>query len=244
VGRQTLRELNGSDVLRYASNPIPLRSLPQAIGMATSDEETAALVLDLGGRLFAAKVPAVLGEHELVRRPAEPLLATTGIGASALMEDGRLALLLDLAFVERCLARARADAAPAPKGEVVVAKQRHVLIVDDSPVVTEMISELLTTSGLSVQVATDGVAALAAIEQRTPDLVLSDVDMPRMDGITLLKEIRQRTQTLPVVMLTTRGSVEDRQRASSLGANAYVLKSGFQSDVLLDVVSRFLSVKP
>ncbi len=243
VGKETLQSVNGSNVLRYASSPIPLRSLAQALGMGDVGEEAAALVLELGGKLFAAKVPGVLGEHELVRRPAEELLASTGVGASALLDDGQLALLLDLGFLERRLSRVRSDVAPVAKVEVGVAKQNHVLVVDDSPVVTEMISELLTTSGISVEVASDGIAALAAMERQAPDLVLSDVDMPRMDGISLLKEIRQKTQTLPVVMLTTRGSVEDRQRASSLGANAYVLKSGFQSDVLLDVVSRFLSVK-
>jgi two-component system capsular synthesis sensor histidine kinase RcsC len=122
-------------------------------------------------------------------------------------------------------------------------KRSRVVVVDDSPVVTEMVSELLTTVGLSVEVARDGVQALAAIEREAPDLVISDLEMPNMNGLELLGRIRQRSQTLPVVMLTTRGSVEDRKRAAAAGANAYVLKSGFRSDVLLDVVGRFLQVR-
>jgi CheY-like chemotaxis protein len=68
--------------------------------------------------------------------------------------------------------------------------------------------------------------------------------MPEMNGFELLDAIRIRHQSLPVVMLTTRGSVEDRQRASSLGANAYVLKSAFSNDVLLDVIGRFVDLRP
>jgi CheY-like chemotaxis protein len=70
--------------------------------------------------------------------------------------------------------------------------------------------------------------------------VLSDLEMPRMGGFELLSEIRSKNQRLPFILLTTRGSVEDRRRASELGANAYLLKTGFKSDVLLDLVRRFL----
>ena len=85
-----------------------------------------------------------------------------------------------------------------------------------------------------------GRATALKLAREGADLVLSDVEMPNMGGLELLAEIRQRTQKLPVVMLTTRGTVEDRQRASALGANAYLLKTGFKSDALLDVVLRFL----
>jgi two-component system chemotaxis sensor kinase CheA len=81
---------------------------------------------------------------------------------------------------------------------------------------------------------------LAQIQVAEPDLVVSDIEMPKMDGFSLLEQIRRRTQRLPVVMLTTRASVHDRQRATTLGANAYVLKEDFRSDVLLDVVQRFV----
>jgi len=96
----------------------------------------------------------------------------------------------------------------------------------------------LASAGLAVVTAENGIAALAAIEQNMPDLVLSDVEMPRMGGFDLLTEIRHRSQRVPVVMLTTLGSVEDRRRAASLGANAYLVKTEFQGDALLEVVLR------
>lgn len=227
--------------VRFAGEAIALRSLTRSLTLPIAASETSALVVELGGKLFALRVQRVVGERDLIRRPAEPLLAkTTGIGASAVLNDGRLVLLFDLAFLERSLqGQAPSVAQPAP----TTTKRTRVVVVDDSPVVTEMVSELLTTAGLSVEVARDGVQALAAIEREVPDLVISDLEMPNMNGLELLGRIRERSQTLPVVMLTTRGSVDDRKRAAAAGANAYVLKSGFRSDVLLDVVGRFLNLR-
>jgi DNA-binding response OmpR family regulator len=105
------------------------------------------------------------------------------------------------------------------------------------------VSEILIGAGLVVEQAPDGAAALESILQSEPDLVVSDVEMPRMNGFDLLAEVRKRSQRLPVVMLSTRGSVEDRKRATRLGANAYLVKTEFHSESLLDVVGRFVSVR-
>ena len=161
-----------------------------------------------------------------------------GIGASATTEDGQLVLLPEFGFLQRGLSRKAVPSAPEvrrePRGRI------SVLVVDDSPVVTAMVEELLTSEGFSVRTESNGARALAAIEESPPHLVVSDVEMPHMGGLELLSAIRTRWATLPVVMLTTRGSVEDRQEASRRGANAYVLKTDFRSDVLLSVVRRFL----
>jgi DNA-binding response OmpR family regulator len=101
----------------------------------------------------------------------------------------------------------------------------------------------LIGAGLAVEQAVDGAAALESIRQNEPDLVVSDVEMPRMTGFDLLTEVRQRSQRLPVIMLSTRGSIEDRKRATRLGANAYLVKTEFHSDSLLDVVRRFVNLR-
>lgn len=243
VGAESLPdpESERADVLRYHDRHLPLRSLAEALGQTSGGPEPLALVLELLGRSYAVRVPRIFGERELIRRPAEPLLSKLGgIGASSLLEDGRLVLLLDLEYLHDTLKRARGGAAVRPAA--AAQRRAHVLIVDDSPVVCEMVREILATAGLEVEVANDGVAALQALERREPDLVLSDVEMPRMNGFELLAQIRRRSQRLPVIMLTTRGSAEDRKRASTLGANAYVLKTGFRTDALLDVVGRFVRV--
>lgn len=230
------------DVLRFEGEALPLASLAAALGLHDDTPETRALVLELSGRRYGVRVARIVGEHELIRRPAEPLLARASpIGASALIDDGRMVLFPELAALTHALrrtptARAHAPARPAPQ------RRQRVLVVDDSSVVRDLIREILVSAGLAVETATDGAAALEAIQRSEPDLVMTDLEMPRMNGFELLAEVRKRSQRLPVIMLTTRGSTEDRQRATALGANAYVLKVGFRTETLLDVVSRFVQV--
>jgi two-component system, chemotaxis family, sensor kinase CheA len=234
-------EATDASFFHYDGAAVPLRSLSDLLGFKRGAESELRLVVDLAGRRYGLSVPHILGEWELIRRPAEPILANGGtIGASSLLHDGRLVLVLELGHLQRGM-----RGPPRQKGELVRPDRptpKRVLVADDSPVIRELLSEILSSAGLQVETAQDGRAALSSIERSAPDLVLSDVEMPRMGGFELLAEIRQRSQRLPVVMLTTRGSVEDRRRAASLGANAYLVKTEFQGDALLEVVRRFVSI--
>jgi chemotaxis protein histidine kinase CheA len=242
VGERDLpARVDGSDfVYRHEGEPVPLLSLAELLGRET-ETCSAAVIVTLQGGQYGLLVARIVGERELIRRPAEPLLSrTTTIGASAMLEDGRAVLVLDLAQVGRQLRHVTtAGESNAHQGLVSNAIPR-VLLVDDSPVIRAMVSEILASAGLAVTTASDGEEALALITKEEPDLIISDVEMPRMDGFALLERVRQRSQRIPVVMLTTRATVQDRQRATTLGANAYVLKADFKSDVLLDVVQRFV----
>ncbi len=232
----------GADaVVRHDGELLPFRSLCDALGLPRDANEAFVLVLELAGRRFGASVGRIVGERDLIRRPAEKLLLQTGIGASAVLEDGRIVLLPELDYVSRAL-RARAGQ-PMPIAPHEAVHRQRVLVADDSPVVRELVSEILTGAGLMVEQAVDGSAALESILQSEPDLVVSDVEMPRMNGFDLLAEVRRRTQRLPVVMLSTRGSIEDRKRATRLGANAYLVKTEFHSESLLEVVRRFVNVR-
>lgn len=227
-------------VARVGGAPVPLRSLAELLGREP-EPCSAALVVAIQEQLYGLLVAHIVGERELLRRPAEPLLArTTAIGASAMMEDGRAVLMLDLAQIGRHFRRGANGSTTGGAKQLASNAIPKVLLVDDSPIIRDMVSEVLISGGLLVSTASNGEEALQCIMESEPDLVVSDVEMPRMDGFALLTEIRKRTQRLPVVMLTTRASVQDRQRATTLGANAYVLKSDFKSDVLLEVVQRFV----
>jgi CheY-like chemotaxis protein len=159
------------------------------------------------------------------------------------LEDGRVVLLPELNFLQRALRAASSGAASSARPAAREIRQDRVLVVDDSPVVRDLVSEILSGAGLSVETAEDGAVAWESIQRQEPDLVVSDVEMPRMTGLELLGHVRTRTQRLPVVLLTTRGSLEDRRRATTLGANAYLVKTDFQSDKLLDVVRRFVRLR-
>ena len=232
-------------VLRHRNQTLPLVSLAGALRLASDVAESSVIVAELGGRTFALRVPLIVGDVELIRRPADTLLSgLTGIGATALLDDGRLVLMLDVAFLQHALADNAAPLAPVPHTRNAP-RRRRILVADDSPVVTQLVHEILVSAGYSVEVTHDGTEALAAMRARgEPDLVLSDLEMPTMGGFELLSEIRKKSQRLPFILLTTRGSVEDRQRATELGANAYLLKTGFKSDTLLDLVRRFVPNSP
>ena len=241
LGSEAFPKPGQDSVVRHNGETLPFRSLCDALSLPKDDTEAFVLLLELSGKRFAASVGRIVGERELIRRPAEKLLHQTGIGASAVLEDGRIVLLPELNYVQRAL---RARAGQTVPGSVEQERRRQrVLVADDSPVVRELVTEILTSAGLLVEQANDGSAALESILQNEPDLLVSDVEMPRMNGFDLLAEVRRRTQRLPVVMLSTRGSVEDRKRATRLGANAYLVKTEFHSESLLEVVRRFVNLR-
>lgn len=241
LGSDALPQPGQDSVVRHDGELVPFRSLCDALSLPADEAENFVLLLELSGRRYAASVGRIVGERELIRRPAEKLLHQTGIGASAVLEDGRIVLLPELNYVQRAL---RARAGQVVPGALAVERRRQrVLVADDSPVVRELVTEILAGAGLTVEQAHDGADALEAILQSEPDLVVSDVEMPRMNGFDLLAEVRRRTQRLPVIMLSTRGSVEDRKRATRLGANAYLVKTEFHSESLLEVVRRFVNLR-
>lgn len=231
-------------VYRSGEGTLPVRSLPDLLARDEAPGASARLlVLHLFGQRHAAWVPEVLGHFELLRRPTTPAIkAKTGFSASAQTDDGRLVLIFDARSLQNGLQKDTAPAPPAPRKQEVPA--RKVLLVDDSVVVRDLLSEILVGAGYETQGAEDGQKALQAIERFQPGLVISDIEMPRMDGFQLLEAIRRRTATLPVILVSARSSTADRQRAAALGANAYVAKGEFESGSLVQVVGRYYPGAP
>jgi len=220
----------------WRGETLPLGSLAAIVG-GVEEEERTVLVLRFGERPCALACAAVVEHTELLRRPTSRGLSEhCGVSASAQLDDGRLVLLLELGFLRKGLTRGASVSLRAPREEI---SRPRVLVVDDSVVVRDLLSEVLVTAGYQVDTAQNGKEALVALASFQPDVVISDIEMPEMDGFGLLREIRARSETLPVVLVTARSSAEDRRRASSLGASAYVAKGEFQSDSLIQVVRRY-----
>jgi CheY-like chemotaxis protein len=127
---------------------------------------------------------------------------------------------IDVSSGKQAMGTARPPAASIPE------RGKHILVVDDSPSVRRVVSNMLKQHGWEVQMARDGVEALEMISYETPAAVLLDIEMPRMDGYELISTIRAQEQyrTLPLVVLTSRAASKHQQRAMSLGANDYVIK--------------------
>jgi two-component system chemotaxis sensor kinase CheA len=121
-------------------------------------------------------------------------------------------------------------------------RRASILVVDDALTVRELERSILERAGYHVRVATDGVEALACLAEAPSDVVLTDIEMPRMDGFTLTEAIRKHPAlaNVAILILTSRASDADRQRGLEVGADAYVVKSQFDEAALLAAVDRVL----
>ena len=236
VAEAMLESVGASPLLRYRGEGIPFLPLP--LSRADTDSTRAAIVSH-GGHRWAISLPDVVGDVELLRVPVDAAVAALGpFAASGTLDDGRLVLVVS---IDALLSHPRqiAQLARSPARERA---RRRVLIVDDSPIVRDLLAELLTSVGLDVRVAGDGAAALVSLTDNPVDLIVCDVEMPVMDGFEFLRRLRDRAERVPVVMVTTRGSVSDRATAASLGADALIVKSEFENAHLLETVRRFVEI--
>jgi two-component system chemotaxis sensor kinase CheA len=156
-----------------------------------------------------------------------------------LLATGQLALILRPADLLSSIQVADVETGPA---EDATARAMRVLVVDDSITTRTMERNLLEAAGYDVSVAADGLDAWSVLQEREIDLVVSDVDMPRLNGFELTSRIRSddRLSELPIVLVTALESRDDKERGIKIGANAYVLKSSFEQSNLLEIVGRLI----
>jgi two-component system sensor histidine kinase and response regulator WspE len=200
------------------------------------------VVLGETDRRYGVVVDAFRGERELVVQPLDPRLGKVkDISAGSLMEDGSPVLIVDVEDLVRSVEKAAAagtlnavHAAAAAKG----AASKRVLVVDDSLTVRELERKLLDSRGYSVEIAVDGMDGWNAVRTGVFDLVISDVDMPRLDGIELTKLIKQdpKLRTMPVMIVSYKDREEDRRRGMEAGADYYLTKGSFHDDTMLNAV--------
>jgi two-component system sensor histidine kinase and response regulator WspE len=179
-----------------------------------------------------------LGERELVVQALDTRLGKVkNISAGALMEDGSPVLILDVDDVLQSVERLVADGRPAPvKEETVRSRPRkRILIVDDSLTVRELQRKLLIRNGYVAEMAVDGMDGWNAVRTGNYDLVITDVDMPRMDGIELAALIKNNPnlKSIPVMIVSYKDREEDRLRGLEAGADYYLTKGSFQNETLL-----------
>lgn len=230
--------------------PVPVANLSDTLGHPTDPADAGAVVVLAGvTRSHAFRVDELIGQRDVVVKGLGKLLPRLDMMAGASVEpDGSIILVLDApGLIDRArLAHAGGDRiANALESELMVERGvtgGSILVVDDAMTVRELQRSILERSGFDVRVAGDGVEALAALAEAPVDLVLTDVDMPNMDGFALTEAIRAQpaTENLPILILTSRDSDTDRQRGLEAGADGYIVKSAFDEAGLLAAVNRLL----
>jgi two-component system chemotaxis sensor kinase CheA len=243
------RWAGGRPVVMIDGRPVPLDRLETTLGMeGRRDRDSAGPAVLLRGHTgeHGFRVDQVLGQRQVVVKSLSSVLPRlpTVVGASA-EPDGAILLMLEAtALIERARQRKPVLAeALTPVAQATAPRpQESVLVVDDSVIVREVERSILERAGYRVLTAADGVEALSILAERPCDLVVTDIDMPRMDGLRLTAEIRAlpRLTQLPVILLTARADEESHRRGLEAGADGYVVKSAFDRTALLGLVHRAL----
>ncbi|MDT4790718.1 Sensor histidine kinase RcsC [compost metagenome] len=192
---------------------------------------------------YGVAVERFLGERTLVVMPLDPRLGKVqDLSAGALLDDGRPVLILDvedlLKSVGKLLGSGRLERVDRSGRQGAGAQRKRVLVVDDSLTVRELERKLLVGRGYEVAVAVDGMDGWNALRSEHFDLLITDIDMPRMDGIELVTLVRRdnRLQSLPVMVVSYKDREEDRRRGLDAGADYYLAKASFHDEALLDAV--------
>lgn len=237
--------LEGRQFFHMDGRAIGLISTQQVLqgGMQSIDGDLPVIVIgNAGDDTYGLAVDRLLGEHELVVRALDHRLGKIrNIAAGALMEDGRPALIVDIEDLMRSVDKliAARDLGTLRTGtESGRAKRKRVLVVDDSLTVRELVRTLLDNAGYEVEVAVDGMDGWNAIRTAHYDLMVTDIDMPRMDGIELVTLMKKdaHLKTTPVLIVSYKDREEDRRRGLEAGADYYLAKGSFHDESLLEAV--------
>ncbi|OGT12857.1 MAG: hypothetical protein A3F73_12740 [Gallionellales bacterium RIFCSPLOWO2_12_FULL_59_22] len=241
-----LGQLRRERRIEWQEHVYPLNYLPHLLGDTGREPEerkhNPILLLRSGDRRIALHVDGLLGNQEAVINNTGPQLAQLPVIAGATVQgNGTVVLILNPAQ----LALRAAAAAPAP-GAVAAEKtpaRPLVMVVDDSLTVRKVTTRLLARAGYRVATAKDGMDALEQLGGKLPDVMLLDIEMPRMDGFELTKRLRRdaRTLHLPIIMITSRAADKHRDHALQLGVNAYLGKP-YQEEELLQQIAGFAHI--
>ncbi|PKV42774.1 two-component system sensor histidine kinase and response regulator WspE [Janthinobacterium sp. 61] len=209
----------------------------------SSADDLPVVVIGRGKQSYALVVDAIRGEQSLAVQAIDPIFGKMrDISAAALLDDGEPVLILDvpdlLLSIDKLLHEGGLHQL-AQAGHAQQRRAKRILVVDDSLTVREMERKLLLARGFDVDVAIDGIDGWNVVRSGEYDLVITDVDMPRMDGIELVSLIKKdlHLHKLPVMIVSYKDRPEDRARGLSAGADYYLTKGSFHDETLLDAVA-------
>ena len=229
---------------KYAGNEYQLRHLGTVLEMGDmaldgSQGQVPVLLVRIGEKRMAFQVESLKGSREIVIKPVGAQFSTVDcVSGATILGDGSVVMILDMAAVARINARVQSIDLPVRKN---TEDRLVVMVVDDSITVRKVTTRLLERNGFSVLTAKDGVDAMGQLQETVPDMMLLDIEMPRMDGFELATHMRNddRFKHVPIIMITSRTGDKHRERARQIGVNNYLGKP-YQENDLLDSIHHII----
>lgn len=253
VAREDVKTVENRETVSLSGRTYALARLVQVLGMgeegaaAEAEPERLPLVVLAGGQplqAIAFALDEVIDERELLFKPlGRQLERLAHVAGAAVLGGGQVVPVLHVPDLLRSAVRQSASPRPRAAGpEVAAPAPKSVLVAEDSITSRTLLKGILEGAGYQVETAADGVEAFAALRRGGFDLLVSDVDMPRLNGFGLTAKVRadRKLADLPVVLVTSLDSRQDREHGIDVGANAYLVKSSFDQGNLLEVVERLL----
>ncbi|MDE2288804.1 MAG: response regulator, partial [Burkholderiales bacterium] len=249
LDRDAIDMLEGQQHFMFEGRPVGLVTGHQLLGAQAPGQARAGIAVVVIGDehgTYGVAVDRFLGERTLVLQPLDRRLGKIkDIAAGALMENGDAVLIIDvedlLRSVEKLVRGGQLDKVRRTQ-DTTAQQRKHVLIVEDSLTVRELERKLLEKRGYAVTVAVDGMDGWNALRGAHFDLVVTDIDMPRMNGIELVSLIKRDSalRSVPVMIVSYKDRDEDRRQGLDAGADYYLAKGSFHDEALLDAVTELI----
>ncbi len=224
-----------------------LLNIPSRSRKATAVNGFQALVVQMAQKKMALVIDEVMGEHEgVVKSLGAQLKKVRHIAGATLLGDGRIVPIVQISQLfesSHSMSGLRLSGGSEQKErETSDSGPKSILIAEDSITVRNMLRNLVEAAGYSVKTAVDGQEAFGFLQAEDFDLVVSDIEMPHMNGFELTSSIRQHAALmhLPVILVTSLDSADDRQRGLEAGANAYIIKSSFEKSNLIETINKLI----
>lgn len=248
VRKQGIRTVENRRTIQFRGQAIHLVDLAEVIGLATmaaeADEVFPAVVINFAANRIAFRVDEIVAEQEaFVKGLGKQLRYVENIAGVTVLGSGRIVPVLNVVnIINSAHKRSSAAVLVSDAAEKSEQKKSSILLVEDSITARTLLKNIMELAGYTVKAAVDGVDALTMLKAEDFDLVVSDVEMPRMNGFDLTKKIRgdKKLSEKPVILVTSLEAREDRERGIDAGASAYIVKSSFDQSNLLEVIKRLL----
>lgn len=242
-------------IVRIRNDNVTLITLGDVLGVKADKGEKnckkPAVVISMGGKKIAYQVDDLIDEQPIVIKPIGSLLRNVkNIAGATILGSGELVLIVNVSDLYRNSAiydkryQFMSEEGNENKGKKPDENKSKVLVVEDSMTTRELELNILKAAGYHAVGARDGIEAYQLLNREKVDLVLTDIQMPRMDGIELIKKLKEdpELKNLPVVIVSTMGSEKDKKLGLEVGADAYFTKKDFKKEDLLNVIGKFAEV--